>query len=73
LKKLRDENDAYNSRHKKGLPPTPIGAATQVSFEAALKPTATDFMYYLHDANKQLHASRNAAEHEALRKKYDVY
>lgn len=73
LKKLRDEGDAYNTRHKKGLPPTPIGAPTQVSFESALKPTASDFLYYLHDAQKQLHPSRNAAEHEALRKKYDVY
>jgi UPF0755 protein len=73
LKKLRDENDPYNTRHKKGLPPTPIGAPTQVSFEAALKPTQSEFLYYLHDAQKQLHPSRNAAEHEALRKKYDVY
>ena len=73
LVKLRDQNDPYNSRHKKGLPPTPIGAPTLSSFEGALKPVPGDFMYYLHDAQKQLHPSRNAEEHEALRKKYDVY
>ncbi len=73
LVKLRDQRDPYNTRHKKGLPPTPIGAPTYASFEAALKPTASDFLYYLHDAQKQLHPSRNAEEHEALRKKYDVY
>jgi UPF0755 protein len=73
LAKLRDREDAYNSRHRKGLPPTPIGAPTRVSLEAALKPTASDFLYYLHDANKVLHPSRNAEEHEALRKQYDVY
>lgn len=73
LKKLRDQDDAYNTRHKKGLPPTPIGAPTQASFEAALKPTPSEFLYYLHDAQKNLHPSRDAAEHEALRKKYDVY
>jgi UPF0755 protein len=73
LKALRNESDPYNTRHNKGLPPTPIGAATQASFEAALKPTPSDYLYYLHDAQKQLHPSRNAAEHEALRKKYDVY
>jgi UPF0755 protein len=73
LKKLRDQSDPYNTRHKKGLPPTPIGAPTQASFEAALRPTPSDFLYYLHDAQKQLHPSRDAAEHEALRKKYDVY
>lgn len=73
LAKLRDEHDAYNTRHKKGLPPTPIGAPTFSSLQAALNPTPSAFLYYLHDAQKQLHPSRDAAEHEALRKKYDVY
>ena len=73
LVKLRDTADAYNTRHRRGLPPTPIGAPTLVSFEAALRPTASDYLYYLHDAEKKLHPSRDAAEHEALRKKYDVY
>ena len=73
LVKLRDENDPYNTRKKKGLPPTPIGAPTYSSLEAALRPTQSDYFYYLHDAQKQLHPSRNAEEHEALRKQYDVY
>lgn len=73
LVKLRDENDPYNTRKKKGLPPTPIGAPTYSSLEAALRPTPSEFLYYLHDAQKNLHPSRDAAEHEALRKKYDVY
>ena len=73
LVKLRDQSDPYNSRYKKGLPPTPIGAPTTASFEAALKPTETEYLYYLHDSNHVLHPSRNADEHEALRKKYDVY
>jgi UPF0755 protein len=73
LVKLRDEEDPYNSRHKKGLPPTPIGAPTLASVEAALKPTPSEFLYYLHDAEKHLHPSRDAAEHEAARKKYGVY
>lgn len=73
LVKLRDANDPYNTRHKKGLPPTPIGAPTYSSLEAALRPTPSDFLYYLHDAQKQLHPSRDAAEHEEMRKKYDIY
>lgn len=73
LVKLRDQNDPYNTRHKKGLPPTPIGAPTQASIEGALRPTQSEYLYYLHDAQKVLHPSRNAEEHEALRKKYDVY
>lgn len=73
LAKLRDKSDPYNTRYKKGLPPTPIGAPTQPSIEAALRPTESEYLYYLHDAQKVLHPSRNAEEHEALRKKYDVY
>lgn len=73
LVKLRDVNDPYNSRHKKGLPPTAIGAATVSSFTAALRPTPSDFLYYLHDAQKNLHPARDAAEHEANREKYDVH
>jgi UPF0755 protein len=73
LKRLRDKEDAYNTRHKTGLPPTPIGAPTVESLEAAMKPTKSPYLYYLHDKDKVLHPSRNAAEHEALRKKYNVY
>ena len=54
-------------------PATYIGAPTYSSLEAALRPTPSEFLYYLHDAQKQLHPSRDAAEHEAMRKKYDVY
>ena len=73
LVKLRDPDDPYNSRQRKGLPPSPIGAPTQSSLEAALRPTPSDYLYYLHDSRKQLHPSRDAAEHEAARKKYEVY
>jgi len=73
LPKLRDESDPYNSRYQKGLPPTPIGAPTVESLVAALHPTRSDYWYYLHDSNKVLHPSRNATEHEALRKQYNVY
>lgn len=73
LKKLRDEDDAYNSRHKAGLPPTALGATTLDSFLAALHPEDNPYWYYLHDSNKQLHPSKNAAEHEQLRAKYNVY
>ena len=73
LKKLRDPADAYNTRHKPGLPPGAIGAPTVDSLLAAMRPQKSEFLYYLHDANKVLRPSRNAEEHEALRKKYNVY
>jgi UPF0755 protein len=73
LKKLRDNTDVYNTRTRAGLPPGPIGAPTVDSLLAALRPTASEYWYYLHDAQKKLHPSRNAEEHEALRVKYNVY
>jgi UPF0755 protein len=73
LKRLRDESDPWNTRHRKGLPPGPIGAPTVASLRAALEPRPSEFWYYLHDAEKRLHPSRNAEEHEALRRKYNVY
>ncbi len=73
LKKLRDPGDPYNTRVNVGLPPGPIGAPTVASLQAALRPTMSEFLYYLHDAQKVLHPSRNGAEHEALRAKYNVY
>ena len=73
LKKLRDPADPYNTRLKGGLPPTAIGNPALESLSAALRPTDSEFWYYLHDSAQVLHPSRNAAEHEAYRKKYNVY
>lgn len=73
LAKLRDGTDLYNTRVRPGLPPSPIGSQTRASFEAALRPTASDYLYYLHDAQRQLHPSKDAQGHEALRQKYGVY
>ncbi|NVJ05514.1 endolytic transglycosylase MltG [Myxococcus sp. AM001] len=73
LKRLRDPRDPYNTRHKKGLPPGPIGAPTVASLQAAMAPKPSEYWYYLHDAQRILRPSRNAEEHEALRRKYNVY
>jgi UPF0755 protein len=73
LAKLRDNDDPYNTRTKIGLPPGPIGAPTVASLLAAAQPEDNPYWYYLHDSSKQLHPSKNAAEHEALRAKFNVY
>jgi UPF0755 protein len=44
-----------------------------VSLEAAIAPVASEFWYYLHDASRELHPARNAAEHDANRRKYGVW
>ncbi len=73
LKNLKDPDEPYNTRLKVGLPPTAIGSPTVSSLEAALKPEPSEYWYYLHDAQGDLHPARNGTEHEANRKKYDVY
>jgi len=73
LEKLRDPGDPYNTRIHKGLPPTAIGNPAISSLEAAVAPVASEYWYYLHDGTGTLRPSRNAAEHDALRAKYDVY
>lgn len=70
---LKDPADPYGTRVRVGLPPTAIGNPTLSSLEAALKPEPTAFWYYLHDSSGVFHGGRNAAEHEANRKKYNVY
>jgi UPF0755 protein len=73
LQKLRDPSDPYNTRLKTGLPPTAIGNPTLASLEAAANPEGSEWLYYLHDAQGNLHPARDAREHEANRAKYSVY
>lgn len=73
MKRLRDPADPYNSRLRPGLPPTPIGNPALPSLKAAAEPVDSEFWYYLHDGEQNLHPSRNVAEHEAFRAKYNVY
>lgn len=73
MKKLRDPDDPYNTRLRAGLPPHPIGNPGAVALVAAENPTASEFWYYLHDGSQTLHPARNVAEHEANRRKYNVY
>lgn len=73
MKNLRNETHPYNTRILKGLPPTAIGNPTVSSLEAALHPIESEFWYYLHDPQGEIHPGRNAAEHDALRHQYGVW
>ena len=73
LKNLKDESDPYNTRIKKGLPPTPIGSPSLPSLVAALNPESSQWWYYLHDKDQNFHGAKNSAGHEANRRKYNVY
>lgn len=73
LARLRDPEDPYNTRLREGLPPTPISNPGLRSLEAAAQPEASPFWYYLHDADGVFHGGKDAADHDANRRRYDVY
>ena len=73
LTNLRDPDEIYNTRLRKGMPPGAIGNPTLESLDAAIHPQATEFWYYLHDSQGNLHPAKDGDEHDRNRKKYNVY
>jgi UPF0755 protein len=69
---LKDPADPYGTRVRKGLPPTAIGNPAVTSLEAAAAPVASEYWYYLHDRDGNLHPAVDAAGHEANRTRYGV-
>lgn len=58
------KDSPYNSYLHKGLPPTPICSPNIEYIEAALNPTETDCIFYLHDRNKKIYCSETYEEHK---------
>ncbi len=73
LKALKDPDDPYNTRLRKGLPPTAIGAPSVESLEAAMAPKDSQWWFYLHDSKGVFHGAVDGDGHDANRKKYNVY
>ncbi len=60
----------YNTRKYRGLPPTPISNPGLSSIHAALYPEKTDYFYYLHDSDGEVHYAETLEEHNANKRKY---
>lgn len=61
----------YNTYKVKGLPPGPIANAGESSIEAALKPTESDYLYFLAEfATGDVYYSKTLKEHNRLKAKY---
>ncbi|MBU1754819.1 endolytic transglycosylase MltG, partial [Patescibacteria group bacterium] len=60
----------FNTYQYKGLPPHPIANPGLASIAAALNPTATSCLYYLHDGKGQIHCSKTYSEHLANIRRY---
>ena len=60
----------YNTYLVKGLPPTPIANPGILALTAALNPTPTPYLYYLHDKHGTIHYAKTYAEHQKNINKY---
>ena len=60
----------YNTRIKKGLPPTPIASPSRSSLVATMNPKKNRWWFYLHGADGHIHYAVNNAEHEENKKRY---
>jgi UPF0755 protein len=63
-------NSPYNTYKFAGLPPGPISNPGESSLEAAFNPSETDFLYYIHDKEGQIHYAKTLAEHNTNIAKY---
>lgn len=66
----KQNESPYNSYLHKGLPPTPICSANIEYIEAALNPSETDCIFYLHDHEQGIHCAKTYEEHLRNIKKY---
>lgn len=60
----------YNTYKFTGLPPAPISNPGLSSLRAAFEPEASDYLYYIHDKDGQIHYAKTLAEHNANIAKY---
>ena len=67
---IKNIDSPYNTYEHNGLPPTPIDNPGLDAIHAALYPASTTCLYYLHDANGQIHCADTFAEHQANIAKY---
>lgn len=68
-KDLKEDNP-YNTRKFKGLPPTPINNPGLMAIKAAIYPEASKYWFYLTDKEGNVHYAASNNEHNENRAKY---
>ena len=60
----------YNTYLYKGRPPTPICSPGLAAIDAVVNPEKSEYFYYLHDSEGQIHPAKTYEEHIANIEKY---
>lgn len=60
----------YNTYTRKGLTPTPIGNPSLSALQAALEPTESPYLFYLHGRNGKIYYGRDHDEHVLNKQRY---
>ncbi len=60
----------YDTRRRKGLPPSGLGAVSEEAFSAVLSPEEHGYLFYLHDEEGNLHPSFTYEEHLSLSERF---
>ncbi|WP_164668527.1 endolytic transglycosylase MltG [Virgibacillus doumboii] len=60
----------YNTYHVNALPIGPISNFAKTSLEATLNPEESDYLYFLHDGEGNIHYSKTNERHNELKNKY---
>lgn len=66
----KEIDSKYNTYEYTGLPLFPISNPGLDAIEAVLNPVETDCLYYLHDADRQIHCAKTYQEHLSNIDKY---
>lgn len=72
LEEYRSVISNYNTYLIPGLPPGPISNPGLEALRAAANPTNTDYLFYLHDKNRQIRYAKTLQEHNANIEKYGL-
>lgn len=63
-------DSSYNTYIHQGRPPTAICNPGLAAINAIINPQESDYLYYLHDSEGQIHLAKTYAEHQANIQKY---
>lgn len=72
LEEYRSVVSDYNTYLQTGLPPGPISNPGLEALRAAAFPADTDYLYYLHDKNRQIRYAKTLDEHNANIEKFGL-